>query len=99
MQYGIAQSLGLFDLCVGKFICPTVHIDGLHLNSRRLCWSTEQCSKMSFGNLTLLLCKTYEAIFYCFVHQHGYKLRIDRQVYQTPKTSKRDQRMSHFMFE
>ena len=26
--------------------------------SRRPCWCTEQCIKMSFGNLTLLLCKT-----------------------------------------
>ena len=26
---------------------------------------------MSFGNLTLLLCKTCGVIFYCFVHQHG----------------------------
>ena len=46
-------------------------IDGFHLTSRWPCWCTEQCSKMSFGNLTLLLCKTCGTIFYCFVHQHG----------------------------
>ena len=43
----------------------------LYLTSRWQCWCTEQCSKMPFGNLTLLLCKTCGAIFYCFVHQHG----------------------------
>ena len=46
-------------------------IDGFHLTSRRPCWCTEQCSKMSFGNLTLFICKTCGTIFYCFVHQHG----------------------------
>ena len=46
-------------------------IDGLHLTSRQPCWCTEHCSKMSFGSLTLLLCKTCGAIFCCFVHQHG----------------------------
>ena len=44
----------------------TANIDGLHLTSRRPCLCTEQCSKMSFGNLTLLLCKTCEAIFLLF---------------------------------
>ena len=34
-------------------------------------WCTEQCSNMYFGNLTLLLCKTCGATFYCFVQQHG----------------------------
>ena len=46
-------------------------IGGLHMTSRRPCWCTEQCSKMSFGNLILLLWKTCGAIFCCFVHQHG----------------------------
>ena len=41
------------------------------MTSRRPCWCTEQCSKMSFGNLILLLWKTCGAIFCCFVHQHG----------------------------
>ena len=46
-------------------------IDGFHQTSRRSSWCTEQCSKMPFGNLTLFLCKTCGAIFYCFVHQQG----------------------------
>ena len=47
-------------------------IDGWHLTSLRPCWYTEQCSKMSFGNLTLfILCKTCGAIFCGFVHQHS----------------------------
>ena len=46
-------------------------IDGLHVTSRWPRWCTEQCSKMSIGNLTLFLCKTCGVIFYCFVHQHG----------------------------
>ena len=41
-------------------------IEGFHLTSRQPCWCTEQCSKMSFGNLALLLCKTCWAIFCCF---------------------------------
>ena len=50
---------------------PGLGIDGLQLTSRPPCWCTEQCSKMPFGNLTLFLCKTCGAIFYCFVHQNG----------------------------
>ena len=46
-------------------------IDGLYLTLRRPCWYTEQSSKISFGNLTLLLRKTRGAIFYCIVHLHG----------------------------
>ena len=40
-----------------------------HRNSS--CWCTEQKRKRSFGYLTLLLCKTWDIICYCFVQQHG----------------------------
>ena len=46
-------------------------IAGFHLMSRRPCRCSEQCSKISFGNLALLLYKTCGTIFFCFVHQHG----------------------------
>ena len=45
--------------------------DGIHLSSSPPCWCTERKRKKSFGNLTLLLCKTWAIICYCFVHQHG----------------------------
>ena len=51
-------------------VCVTP-ILGLHLTSRRPCWCTEQWWKKSFGNLVLLLCKTWATFCHCFVHQHG----------------------------
>ena len=47
------------------------------------CWWTEQCTKMSFGNLTLLLCKTPGAIYIVLhtnmaVSSRGWKPRIDQ---------------------
>ena len=47
-------------------------ISGFHLTSLPPCWCTEQKRKTSFGNLTLLLCKTLAIIWDCFVHQHGH---------------------------
>ena len=50
---------------------------------RRPSWCTEQCIKMSFGNLSLLLCKTcgpFSVILYTnmAVSAHGCKPRINQ---------------------
>ena len=41
------------------------------VTSRRPCWCTELQRKKSFGNLILLLCKTWATFCHCFLHQHG----------------------------
>ena len=47
------------------------NILGFHMTSRRPCWCTEQERKKYFGNLILLLCKTWATFCHCFVLQHG----------------------------
>ena len=47
------------------------HILSFHVTSRRLCWCIEQEREKSFGNLILLLCKTWTTFCHCFVHQRG----------------------------
>ena len=47
-----------------------------------LCWCTDEMRKKSFGNLTLLLCKTWAIICYCFVHQHDYLITWLKTIYR-----------------
>ena len=51
--------------------CPGSSIDGFYLSSQQPFWCTEQLRKKFLGNVTLLLCKRWAIICYCFEHQHG----------------------------
>ena len=44
---------------------------GFHVTLRWPCWLTEQQRKNSFGNLTLLLSKTWATFCHFFVNEHG----------------------------
>ena len=64
---GLIHSRGLSDFECWQYSS----ILGFQVRSRRPCWCTEKWSfwKKTFGNLILLLCKTWATFCQCFVHQ------------------------------